>query len=30
DKTAQQFADLGRKDIYISESNYHYNGGGCC
>ena len=30
DKTAGQLADLGRDDIYISESNFHYNGGGCC
>ena len=30
DKTAQNLIDLGRKDIYVSESTYHYNGGGCC
>lgn len=30
DKTAGQLAALGRDDIYISESNFHYNGGGCC
>jgi SAM-dependent methyltransferase len=30
DKTAGQFIDLDRDDIYISESNFHYNGGGCC
>lgn len=30
DKTANQLADLNRKDIYISESTFHYNGGGCC
>ncbi|MFK7799385.1 MAG: arsenosugar biosynthesis arsenite methyltransferase ArsM [Aureispira sp.] len=30
DKTAQALADLGREDIYISESNYFYDGGGCC
>lgn len=30
DKTAGQLADLGRDDIYISASTYHYNGGGCC
>jgi SAM-dependent methyltransferase len=30
DKTAGQFTDLNRDDIYISESNFHYNGGGCC
>ena len=30
DKTAQNLKDLGRNDIYISESTYHYDGGGCC
>ncbi len=30
DKTAQALADLNRSDIYISESTFHYNGGGCC
>lgn len=30
DKTAGNLADLGRDDIYISESTYHYDGGGCC
>ncbi len=30
DKTAQALADLGRDDIFISESTYHYDGGGCC
>jgi SAM-dependent methyltransferase len=30
DKTAGQLADLKRDDIYISESTYHYSGGGCC
>lgn len=30
DKTAGALASLNRKDIYISESTYHYNGGGCC
>ncbi|MCB9223018.1 MAG: arsenosugar biosynthesis arsenite methyltransferase ArsM [Crocinitomicaceae bacterium] len=30
DKTAGNLAKLGRDDIYISESTYHYNGGGCC
>jgi len=30
DKTAGDLAKLGRKDIYISESTYHYDGGGCC
>ncbi|TDE03571.1 arsenosugar biosynthesis arsenite methyltransferase ArsM [Flavobacterium hiemivividum] len=30
DKTAGALASLERKDIYISESTFHYNGGGCC
>ena len=30
DKTAKQLADLGRDDIHISESTFHYSGGGCC
>ena len=30
DKTAGAIASLGRKDIFISESTFHYNGGGCC
>ena len=30
DKTANALASLGRNDIFISESTYHYNGGGCC
>ncbi len=30
DKTAQALTDLNRDDIYISESTFHYNGGGCC
>lgn len=30
DKTAQAIKDLGRPDIHISESTYHYDGGGCC
>ena len=30
DKTAGALADLGREDIFISESTYHYDGGGCC
>lgn len=30
DKTAGALADLGRDDIFISESTYHYDGGGCC
>lgn len=30
DKTAEQLAALKRDDIFISESTYHYDGGGCC
>ena len=30
DKTAAALGALDMKDIYISESNYHYDGGGCC
>jgi len=30
DKTAGDLAKLGRDDIYISDSTYHYDGGGCC
>ena len=30
DKTANAIASLNRKDIFISESTFHYNGGGCC
>lgn len=30
DKTANALANLNRSDIFISESTYHYNGGGCC
>ena len=30
DKTAKALAGLGRKDIFISESTYFYDGGGCC
>jgi len=30
DKTAKNLIALGRKDIYISESTYFYDGGGCC
>ena len=29
-KTAQALADLNRNDIFIRESTFHYNGGGCC
>lgn len=30
DKTAVAIASLGRDDIFISESTFHYDGGGCC
>ncbi|WP_372755366.1 arsenosugar biosynthesis arsenite methyltransferase ArsM [Mariniflexile sp.] len=30
DKTAKDLASLQRDDIYISESTFHYDGGGCC
>lgn len=30
DKTAGALAQLCRKDIFISESTYFYDGGGCC
>ena len=30
DKTAAALMDLGREDIFISESTWHYDGGGCC
>lgn len=30
DKTAVALAGLGRTDIYISESTWFYDGGGCC
>ncbi len=30
DKTAGALAALGRDDIHISGSTYHYDGGGCC
>lgn len=30
DKTAGALAALRKDDIYISESTYHYDGGGCC
>jgi len=30
DKTASNLAGLDRKDIFISESSYFYDGGGCC
>lgn len=30
DKTAGALKELGRGDIFISESTFHYDGGGCC
>tara|TARA_Y100001980_G_C14556872_1_gene351951 strand:+ start:32066 stop:33037 length:972 start_codon:yes stop_codon:yes gene_type:complete len=30
DKTANNLSNLGRKDIFISESTFFYDGGGCC
>jgi hypothetical protein len=30
DKTANALARLQREDIFISESTYFYDGGGCC
>ncbi len=30
DKTAKALSDLGRHDIFISPSTFHYDGGGCC
>lgn len=30
DKTAKAIQNLGRKDIFVSESTYFYDGGGCC
>lgn len=30
DKTAGALAQLSKKDIFISESTYFYDGGGCC
>lgn len=30
DKTAAALAGLGRDDIFISPSTFHYDGGGCC
>lgn len=30
DKTAGALASLGRDDIFISESTFFYDGGGCC
>ena len=30
DKTAAALEALGRDDIFISPSTFHYDGGGCC
>jgi len=30
DKTGGDLGNIGRSDIYISESTYFYDGGGCC
>ena len=30
DKTAGALSELNRDDIFISESTFHYDGGGCC
>ncbi len=30
DKTAAALQSLGRNDIFISPSTFHYDGGGCC
>ena len=30
DKTAGALASINREDIFISESTFHYDGGGCC
>lgn len=30
DKTAGALSDLKRKDIFVSESTWFYDGGGCC
>ncbi len=30
DKTAAALQNLNRKDIIITDSTWHYNGGGCC
>ncbi len=30
DKTAKLLSDLNRDDIFISQSTFHYDGGGCC
>ena len=30
DKTANALKELNRNDLFISESTFHYDGGGCC
>jgi ubiquinone/menaquinone biosynthesis C-methylase UbiE len=30
DKTARQLASLGRSDLTLTDSTWHYRGGGCC
>ena len=30
DKTAEALTSLEKKDVFISESTFHYDGGGCC
>lgn len=30
DKTANNLARLNHPEIFISESTFHYDGGGCC
>jgi hypothetical protein len=30
DKTANALSSINRTDIFISESTYFYDGGGCC
>ena len=30
DKTASALAQLNRDDLFISQSSFHYDGGGCC
>jgi hypothetical protein len=30
DKTAKALSDLNRKDLFLSASTFHYDGGGCC
>lgn len=30
DKTAQALLAIGREDLFISDSTYFYDGGGCC